>query len=118
MGSDLRRLRPEHSLTRKMLPPCSIDGCDHAAGAIMDEAPTDADLVIPDITDSSPGTAPKPTPTTPVTPGTSAPMGDMHRESQWSCGRCDQLRRGLDATIPDHHPECPFRASGKDPAVG
>jgi hypothetical protein len=25
-------------LTRKILPPCSVIGCDHAAGAIMDGA--------------------------------------------------------------------------------
>jgi hypothetical protein len=37
-------------------------------------------------------------------------------EQRWECGRCEQIRAGIEVTVPDHHPSCAFRDSGKDPS--
>ncbi len=39
----------------------------------------------------------------------------MIEAQRWECGRCTQIHAGAEPTIPDHHRECPFRGSGKDP---
>lgn len=74
--------------------------------------PWNADLQIPGITDSGPGTAPKPSPDT-LTVGHST--GAHFEQADHVCFRCERIRQGVDTGGLDHTPRCPYRDTRRDP---
>ncbi len=69
-----------------------------------------------------PPPAPMPPPSGPAATLTTGMMvpPEPEPELQLECGRCRNIREGLPppAIAPDHSPRCPWRGTGKDPAVG
>jgi hypothetical protein len=62
--------------------------------------------------------APEPKPMPPPSGPAATLTTGMMTKPEWECLRCERLKLGNDVTGLDHTPRCPYRGTGRDPAVG